>query len=223
MMHTLIIGGSRGIGWELACLLVKDGNTVTVTGRKAPDEPDSDITFLRLDLSTHDYAARIKQCFDSMQHIDRLVYAPGYFQDGSITELSEEAIQDMIQVCGTGFILSCRDILLKQAELAECVLITSSSQWTPREREPVYNFAKAGAGHFAAALSLDKRVGKLLVAGPTGTKTAFHAGRDVDMSTYHEASWVASQIHQHLHGSYEYKYIKILRDPAKVEVAALRH
>ena len=221
-MHTLVIGGSRGIGWELGKLYTKDG-TVTVTGRKRPDQSHPGVEFHELNLSQQDYANRIQKLIDQEPPIGRLVYAPGYFQEGRITDLSETEIQDMVQVCGTGCIFAVRDILLKQGELRECIVITSSSQWVPRELEPVYNFAKAGVGHFANGLSLDKRVAKVLVAGPTGTKTAFHAGREgVDMSTFHTAEWVAEQIQQHATGNYRYKFIKILRDPASVEVAELR-
>ena len=127
----------------------------------------------------------------------------------------------MIQVCGAAFIFVARSVLNNQGEIDECIVITSSSQWTPRKLEPIYNFAKAGLGHFSHALSKDERVKKLLVAGPTGTKTTFHAGREVDMSTYHNPEWVARQIHNHFNDDYNYKFIKILRDPAKVIVSVI--
>jgi hypothetical protein len=76
---------------------------------------------------------------------------------------------------------------------------------------------------FANSLSLDKRVKKTLVAGPAGTKTKFHASRhDVDMSTYLEPDWVAQQIAEALGGDFSYKYIRILRDPAHVEIQESR-
>jgi len=218
-MHTLIIGGSRGIGLELAAIYAGHGDAVTVTGRKQPDKDIDHVTFKELDLSGPAYIQHIEEFIAELGHVDRLVYTPGYYQEGTITDLSESDIVDMVQVCGTGCIFTARAILNAQAELSECIVITSSSQWTPRKLEPIYNFAKAGVAHFAHALSLDERLGKLMVAGPTGTKTAFHAGRNVDMSTYHEPEWVARQIYEQSQGSYRYKFIKILRDPAKVEVA----
>lgn len=218
-MHTLIIGGSRGIGWELAKIYATKGDQVTVTGRKQPDQPISQITFNQLDLSSANFIQDIEELIADIAEIDRLVFSPGFYQEGTITDLREDQITDMIQVCGSSFIFIARAILRKQQGLNECTVITSSSQWTPRKLEPIYNFAKAGVAHFAHALSLDERVKKTLVAGPTGTKTAFHAGRDVDMSTYHEPEWVARQIYDHSQDSYRYKFIKILRDPATVEVA----
>lgn len=218
-MHTLIIGGSRGIGWELAVIYASHGDSVTVTGRKQPGKDIDQVTFKMLDLSSPTYIQAINEFIAELGHIDRLVYAPGYYQEGTITDLSESDIVDMVQVCGVGFIFVARAILDAQAQLSECIVITSSSQWTPRKLEPIYNFAKAGIAHFAHALSLDERVNKLMVAGPTGTKTAFHAGRNVDMSTYHEPQWVARQIYEQSQDRYRYKFVKILRDPAKVEVA----
>lgn len=216
--YTLIIGGSRGIGWELAKLYAKSASVV-VTGRRAPDESVDNIQFEKLDLSSPDYVEQIQNLVNKYGHIGRLVFSPGYYQEGTITELSTEEIADMIQVCGTSFIFAARAVLNAQGELAECIVITSSSQWTPRKLEPIYNFSKAGLAHFAHALSMDERVQKLLVAGPTGTETNFHRDRNVDMSTYHKPTWVAMQIFDNTLGNYRYKFIKILRDPAKVEVA----
>lgn len=217
-MHTLIIGGSRGMGWELAQIYVNQGNDVTVTGRRQPDQLDGRIIYKELNLSTN-YIAAIKKLVSGLATVDRLVFAPGYYQEGTVTDLTEEQILDMVQVCGTSFIFVVRELLLAQGGLAECTLITSSSQWTPRKLEPVYNFAKAGVAHFAHALSLDERVHKVLVVGPTGTKTNFHANHKVDMSTYHEPQWVAEQIHKQASGKFKYKFVRILRDPASVEVA----
>ena len=217
-MNVLVIGGSRGIGWELAKIYANSGHNVTVTGRSAPGQVINPIDFKELDLSSPHYIKDIGDFIAETDLINHLVYAPGYYQEGTITDLTEDEIVDMVQVCGLSFIFATRAILNKQAKLDQCTVITSSSQWTARKLEPIYNFAKAGVGHFAHALSMDERVGKLLVAGPTGTKTAFHNGRNVDMSTYHEPEWVAQQIFDQSQDEYRYKFIKILRDPAKVEV-----
>lgn len=221
-MYTVIIGGSRGIGHALAEVYAERGDTVVVTGRRQPEKSHPRITFCELNLSNNRYVESIDKFVSGLAHVDRLVFAPGYYQEGTITDLKESEVLDMIQVCGTSFIFMARSLLLTQGGLAECIVITSSSQWTPRKLEPVYNFAKAGVGHFARALALDGRVQKVLVAGPTGTKTAFHAKRkNVDMTTYHEPHWVAEQIYNYSCGDFNYKFIKILRDPASVEVAEL--
>ncbi|HSE29744.1 MAG TPA: SDR family NAD(P)-dependent oxidoreductase [Candidatus Saccharimonadales bacterium] len=221
-MNTLIIGGSRGIGWELAKIYSTKGEKVTVTGRKKPEHSAEHITFKELDLSNPSYINDIDSFVAHAENVDRLIFSPGYYQEGTVTDLAEHEILDMIQVCGSSFIFVARAILKKQNKLQEAIVITSSSQWTPRKLEPIYNFAKAGVAHFAHGLSLDERVEKVLVAGPTGTKTAFHKGRDVDMSTYHEPEWVAQQIFDYSQDDYGYKFIKILRDPASVEVADKR-
>lgn len=219
-MTTLIIGGSRGIGFELGKLYAAQGERIPVTGRKHPDQTVEQIEFKELNLSKDSYIEDIERLIQDLDVINRLVFAPGYYQGGTVTDLAKSEILDMIQVCGTSGIFTARAILKKQDVLNECIVITSTSQWKPRKLEPIYNFAKAGIAHFAHALSLDERVGKLLVAGPTGTKTAFQAARNnVDMSTYHEPAWVAKQIFDYAQGNYSYKFIKILRDPAEVQIA----
>lgn len=57
MKHSLIIGGTRGIGRALAKLLSADGHRVSVIGRRAPAESDKSITNVRhwiVDLSDKD-------------------------------------------------------------------------------------------------------------------------------------------------------------------------
>ena len=40
-MHSVVIGGTRGLGREVVRLFVADGNTVSVIGRRAPDPADA--------------------------------------------------------------------------------------------------------------------------------------------------------------------------------------
>jgi len=106
-MQTLVIGGSRGIGWELAKLYAAAGDMVIVTGRKAPDEPSATIAFRELDLSPADWSTKLSALLKDTGQVDRLVYAPGYYQEGTVTDLSKAEILDMIQVCGIGFTRLC--------------------------------------------------------------------------------------------------------------------
>jgi short-subunit dehydrogenase len=220
-MNAVIIGGTSGLGLELAKKLAKQGIEVVVTGRNDPKSQE--LSFIRLDLSAPDLAKRMELFVKGLPKVDLFVYAAGYYQEGRITDLSEEQIEDMINVGGRGLIYSLRALLNKQAALPELITITSTSQWTPRQLEPIYNFVKAGVGHFTNSMAEDGRVAKVMVAGPAGMKTAFwkhDPGRD--MSDMLDPEWVADQIMQARKQDYKYKYIRILRSPARVEEVETR-
>lgn len=220
-MTTLIVGGSSGLGLALAKEFHDGGDQVIVTGRHQSKVDFAE--FKQLDLSVDDLPSKIDAFVADLPPVDRLVYAAGFYQEGRVTDLSDEQIQDMLQVAGTGLIYVSRALLLKQNKLDELITITSTSQWTPRQKEPIYNFAKAGIGHFSNALAEDGRIGKVLVVGPAGMRTQFWDGvkRD-DLDTMLDKQWVAQQVLKELSGSYKYKMIKLLRQPARVEIAETR-
>lgn len=219
-MTTLIVGGTSGLGLEIAKGIAANNETY-VTGRRELDEPN--LHYEKFDLSAPDLPKRIGELVLGLPEITTLIYAAGYFQDGRVTDLTEQQIEEMLDVGGRGLIYFVKAVLEKQDKLDELITITSTSQWTPRQREPIYNFAKAGAAHFSNAIAEDDRVGKVLVAGPAGMNTAFWEGieRD-DFDKMLDPKWVADQIIRLRQDDYKYKFARILRDPARVEIIETR-
>lgn len=220
-MNSLIVGGTSGLGLEIAKNLHSEGNEVYVTGRRSLDEPE--IHYEHFDLAAPELPKRIGELVMRLPEINTLVYAAGYFQNGRVTDLTEQQIEEMLDVGGRGLIYFMKAILEKQNKLDELVTITSTSQWTPRQYEPIYNFAKAGSGHFSDAMVEDGRVGKVLVVGPAGMKTAFWEGvkRD-DVDTMLDPTWVAGEVIKLREGDYKYRFAKILRQLARVDVVETR-
>jgi len=97
------------------------------------------------------------------------------------------------------------------------ILITSSSQYTPREFEPMYTSVKGGLGMLGASLAQDPELGKIVVVAPSGMKTPFWED-DRDVSKYLDPKGVAEEIVKLSAGEFKYRYAKILRDPPKVEI-----
>lgn len=220
-MATLIIGGTSGLGYELALAAAKSNEEVYVTGRREFDKPG--ITYKQFDLAAPNLPERIRALIESLPPITTLIYAAGYFQDGRVTDLTSKQIEEMIDVGGRGLIYAMKELLTKQDSLEELVTITSTSQWTPREREPIYNFVKAGAAHFSNAMSEDGRVNKVLVAGPAGMDTAFWEGVERDDSAQLlSPEWTANAVMSLREGDYKYRFAKILREPARVEIVETR-
>ena len=219
-MNTLIIGGTSGLGLALAKGMQASGDEVYVTGRRALDEPA--LHYEAFDLSAPNLPMRLAELIAKLPQLNTLVYAAGYFQEGLVTDLSEQQIEEMIDVGGRGLIYAVQAVLSKQGQLDELVTITSTSQWTPRKLEPIYNFAKAGAAHFSNAVAEDGRIGKVLVAGPAGMDTAFWEGTGHDVSTMLDPAWVAAEVMKLRGDDYSYRFAKIMREPARVEVVETR-
>ncbi len=219
-MNVLVVGGTSGLGLEIAKDYRDMGSNVFVTGRR--DVSENNIEVKKLELSGSELPKKIGELVANLPEINSLVFAAGYFQDGRVTDLSDEQIEEMIDVGGRALIYTVREILKKQNSLEELITITSTSAWTPRQREPIYNFVKAGSGHFSNGIAEDGRVAKVLVVGPAGMDTNFWENDPRDTSTMLDPSWVAEEIMNLREGDFKYKFAKIMREPARVEVAEAR-
>lgn len=220
-MKVLIIGGSSGLGLGVAKWFAGHGDSVIVTGRTAPEEKALD--FRKFDLTQKDLPSAVSRFVDKLPRIDCLVYAAGFYQEGLITDLTEEDIENMLDVCGRGMIYLVRAIMAKQNELEQLIVVTSSTQYKPQRLEPVYSFTKAGQGHFANSISEDGRVKRVLVISPSGTKTPFWRGKKhPDYDNFLDPEWVTDKIVEAQEGQYRYKFVKIYRMPARVEVVEHR-
>lgn len=207
-MNTLVIGGTSGLGLEIARDFSELGNDVIVSGRHDPNQEGLD--FREFDLSKPELPRRIGEFVTNLPDISTLVYAPGFFQEGQITDLSDEQVDEMLDVCGRGLIFFVKKVLEKQSKLNELIVVTSTSERIPRLYEPVYNFAKAGAGLYTSAQALDPAIGKTLKVLVSGMATPFWAKDGRDTSAYLHPDWVADQIMSERPKVKEYRPIDIL-------------
>ena len=216
---ALIVGGSSGLGLELGHLL-SESHQVFVTGRRDPKQKDA--TFVPLELGGGNLAENLDKLIGNLPNIDLLVYAAGFYQEGKIDELSDDDIRKMENVGLLAPVLLVQRIIKKQDSLAGLVAITSTSQWTPRLLESPYTAVKAGLAMFANSLSLDPRIGKVLVAGPAGMATRFWENNPRDTSKMLDPKWVAKQILELYEENFKYEFARIMRDPPRVEVVETR-
>lgn len=214
MKNVLIIGGTSGLGLELG-LLLKSKYKVFVTGRKGrPTDPE--ISFLRLNIdSSQGLSAKIKKLLSRVKRVDLLIYAAGFYQSGTISELPEKEISNMIAVGLYTPAVILQKILLKQKKLAGFIAISSTSSRIPRLNEPVYSAIKSGINMLANSVSLDKRVEKTLVASPAGMRTNFWKGNK-RKGVLLDPKWLAEKILREFQKKFSYKHIMILRDPPRL-------
>ena len=220
-MRSLIVGGTSGLGLEIAKLLQSSGDEVIITGRKNPEIKGLQFQKFDLDLGP-ELAGAVDAFVSALPKIDRFFYVAGFYQEGNLTELEDQAIKNMLDVGINAPIWFARELLQTQHEIPEFVAVTSTTSHIPREREIIYSAVKAGLGQFANSLSLDPRVNKVLVAAPGGIRTPFWQATEHDTSTFNDPTWVAKQIVDALKVDFNYAFVRILRNPARTEVVETR-
>jgi len=218
MTNALVVGGTSGIGLELAIRLATT-HRVTIVGRHDPVVQGMTYVPVRLD-AVDQLPKQLDQMLASVATpVDLLVYSVGSYVEGTVAELDDEKI---LAITAAGLLapqLLLQRILRAQKTLDGFIAITSSSQWRPREKEPIYSAVKAGLGMFGLCTGLDPAVGKTLVVAPSATDTPFWDGTTRDRKGYLDPRWVADTILRLYDAPYRCKSILLLRDPPRdVEV-----
>ncbi|WP_310620333.1 SDR family NAD(P)-dependent oxidoreductase [Flexibacterium corallicola] len=216
--NILIVGGTSGVGLELARHYTTDGHNVCITGRKSPSLPEATYQELSITQDSAQLPQDLDRILDRFENVHTLVYAAGFLQRGHIDELNDDDLGSMVNVGLLAPMMLIQRLKNRTNHPLKIMLITSSSQYTPREFEPAYCAAKSAMGMLGASLVRDKGLGKVLVAAPSGIQTPFWKSTDEDTKTMLDPQWVADQIVDLSSGNFKYKYAKILRDPARVEV-----
>lgn len=216
--NILIVGGSSGIGLELARHYVDDGHRVCVVGRADPKLVGAQFHRLAITASTNSLSDGIDNLIFEFQDVHTLIYAAGFLQRGFINELTDEALVTMNNVGLVAPMMLVARLKPRAPTPLKLMLITSSSGYTPRPIEPAYSATKAGLTMLGASLVRDPGIGKVLVAAPSGIRTGFWKNTSEDTSTMLDPVWTARQIVSLSGGPFKFKYAKILRDPARVEV-----
>ena len=214
-MNTLIIGGTKGLGIETAKLLAARGENVVVTGRTDPRVEG--VGFHVQDLTTKNLGESFSNILKTLPTIDRIIYNAGILHEAHITDFTQKQIEDMVHIGLMGLMLCVQETLKKQGKIDELVTITSTSQFTPREKESTYNAVKAGAAHFTEGISLDPRVKKCIVVAPAGMATSFYDGSGRDLVDMMKPQDVARQLVDIIDGSNkQFEFALIMRGPGRV-------
>ena len=222
LKNILIIGGTSGLGLELAKIYGALGHTVFITGRKNPNINNLNFFKLSIDQNHQNLITQIDELIQNIDKINTLIYVAGYYQEGKIDQLNDKEILEMINIGLTAPAILIQRLKNNPGKPLKIMLVTSSSQYTPRELEPIYTAVKSGLGMLGASLSLDQSIGKVLVVAPSGMKTPFWNDSH-NTSGYLNPTWVAEQIVELSSGPFKYRYAKILRNPEQVEIVETKH
>jgi NAD(P)-dependent dehydrogenase (short-subunit alcohol dehydrogenase family) len=214
----LIIGGSSGLGLEIAKRYVSEGHNVCITGRNNPNLESATFVEFQINSDTSSLRRSIDGVVENFPEVNTLVYAAGFYQEGHIDQLTDEEILLMTNVALVAPMLFVQRLKNNNSLPLKVILITSSSEYTPRELEPVYCATKAGLGMFGASLVLDKEIGKVVVIAPSGIATPFWKGTNKDTSEMLDSCWLADEVIKLSGGEFKYKYARILKNPPRTEV-----
>lgn len=216
--NILIVGGTSGVGLKLAESYVRDGHNVCITGRQNPGLEGAAYQELRITEDATRLGSDIDRVFDGFDTVNTLIYAAGFVQRGHIDQLSDTDLLSMVNVGLLAPMMLIQRLKLRSNAPPKIMLVTSSSQYTPRQLEPAYCATKSGLGMLGASLVRDHGIGKVLVVAPSGMRTSFWDGTGEDTETMLGADWVAAQIIDLSSGAFKYKFAKILRNPARTEI-----
>lgn len=211
-MRALVVGGSRGLGAEIARLVQARGAEVVTTGRKEFAAGADSLVLLR----------DTESLLDRLPSVDLLVYAAGFYEHGHINDLPGSQILETLNTTLAAPALLVQGLLRRQKELGGFIAVTSTSQWRPREYEPVYAAGKSGLGMFAASVALDPAIKKTLVVGPAGMDTDFWRGPARAGTALLRPESVARHVLELWDGAFTYRAARILRDPERVEILESR-
>ena len=227
MQRALIVGGSSGLGSELASALLASGSyEVHATGRKSlyvtkQTLHASRFHYHQLDIGGKNFVELsdvLDELIYHLPHINLFVYAAGFDQRGTMRQLYDSDIDDMIAVGLAAPAKLLQRILEKQEWISGFIAITSTSQWTPRKHEPVYAAVKAGLGMLAQSVALDPAVRKTLIAAPAGMATQFWRKSPHATKGMLDPRWVADNILTIWKKDFRYCFARILREPPRVEI-----
>lgn len=192
-----------------------------VTGRQEPDiakYPRIEYQQLAITDDAAELTLGIDRVLGRFVGVNTLVYSAGFLQRGHIHTLPDAALQTMTNVGLLAPMMLVQRLKQNLDTPLKIMLITSSSQYTPRELEPAYCAVKSGLGMLGASLVRDHDIGKVLVVAPSGINSKFWEGTSEDTSTMLDVEWVARQVVELSSGVFKYKYAKLLRNPARVDI-----
>ena len=128
---ALITGGSKGIGFETARLMLEEGCSVAIVARsaegidRAASQLDGKERLLGLTgdmVKTEDAEAAVKETLDRFGHVDILITCAGSSPGGLVENLTEDQWFASLGLKFMGYVRSCKAVLPHMRERGEGIV-----------------------------------------------------------------------------------------------------
>ena len=200
--NALILGGTRGLGLELARVASQRGMSIVVVGRSVHEAavrsslPEG-ARRIRVDFSdpgTTEYLQGL-----SFQKITHVFWVAGVFLRRSFFEMTRKEIETMTNVHLVGPTLALQRIFSFDPAPKHLVAIASTSSWRLRKEETLYCALKAAKAHLVGNLAREIRDRfpgtRITLVNPGGMRTPeFWSGSKQDIGNFMDPSVVARLI-----------------------------
>jgi NAD(P)-dependent dehydrogenase (short-subunit alcohol dehydrogenase family) len=205
-LRPIIIGGTNGLGLELAKLAAMDDHRTLVMGRQIRPEHRRTIlehmNYWPLDLTSNDSISTALRHLGDAALLDRfshVVLAAGIGYQGRLTDQSFSSIDGIQAVLVSGPLKFMAGLIRQRgAKPLHLVTISSTTATKVRDNETAYAGGKGGQAQMARGLHQellrDLPGSKSTLAHPGGMHTDFYLGSDTDTSEFMDPSVVATLI-----------------------------
>ncbi len=198
---NIVLGGTHGLGWEIAKTLRKNDEDTMVLGRSYDANQHGE--GLAIDLSD---AENVKTSLEKLQQtlgsttIHQFYWAAGYGYNGDFA--SQEYPQKMAEVNFANVMPIAQFVwgsMLKSAQTSNFVVISSTTGIKPRADEAVYAATKHAQVGFGRSLGMEterlKAGIKVALILPGGMQTPFWEGVEPpSFNTFNDPKKVAEKI-----------------------------
>ncbi|MFA5935759.1 MAG: SDR family oxidoreductase [Patescibacteria group bacterium] len=206
--NALFLGGTKGLGLEMAKLAVAEEMEVMIAGRTAKEcslVNEGKALGARIDLT--DGRNGIEPLLYFHRAFDVMVWSAGIHQQGSFTDLGVEDVARYTRTHFEGPVAILANFLkANKTAMKPChlVVIGSSSAYKARADQSVYCALKAAKAQLARALGKElpgeKSIpgSKVLLAHPGGMNTPFWKGREDQAVGFMDPAAVAAIIWEYM-------------------------
>jgi len=153
MRNVVVTGHTKGIGWAIANMLLKNGHSVHGIARTSATEHPN-LTNHQCDLSDLDATTQIGTMLSKEKNIDAIICNAGAGNFGALENFSGSQIQQAIQLNLISPLVLVRTLLptLKNADRSNIIFIGSESALQGGRYGSVYSAAKFGLRGAAQSL-----------------------------------------------------------------------
>ena len=151
--RIVVVGGAAGIGLATARLALDAGARVAIIDRHdAPEELRGFVADMR---RTGEVDEAMRAASESLGGADGLAYCAGVDLQSALTDTTDDAWEQVIDINLTGAMRACRAAIQQFGAGGSIVLVSSGAGLSPLRNRTAYCASKAGLNMLAKSMALE--------------------------------------------------------------------